>query len=598
LRQSKTYTRLAGPNLFNWRLFWSSYLILFIPQILFDVIAFGSLSWLWLPIWTSSHLGAAAFVMLAKALGFDRLQRKHPSAMANLSLAAVAGIIRVVWVGEISYELELVTEFSLGARIASGVVLGVLLFVALTNVLEINRNYSIALKSLLQTQAQLGQLRKLSSRQFAQTQLAITRDTREVIEPRLGEIARRLRSQNLSYKLRNSLANDLKDILENQVKPLNRELRALGKGFESPDLQAGVRRSTLYRLPPRVFADLAIGPFWILVLLLGVLPFSLYVFEGAQWALLGVGISGLNYVLIYIAKYFLRRQGLVPLSKAVFQYILLISQMVALNHFLILLAGYPESSAPFVSVMLFITLTFTILAVGLEAVQENNRSEFLTQIARNNARIERELGLLNQRVWVEKRRWALLVHGTVQGSLTAALARLKGGDDLDPAELRRIAKHVLQAKNGLNGPRDKTFDLQDSIKKQAQTWAGIMKVVVDYKSPEFVKLTKDKWAGFCANEIIKEALSNAFRHGSAKNVWLSFETETPGFVTIVVSNDGKSPGKKRSMGLGSQLLSEIAYPWSLVKDPQGYVVLKAQIPVGSLAEKSNNRKKAKAKSNR
>jgi len=578
-RQSSTYQRLAGPNLFNWRLFWSSYLILFIPQILFDVIAFGSLSWLWLPIWTSSHLGAAALVVVAKALGFDRFQRKHPSALANLALAALAGIIRVVWVGEISYDLELVTEFSLGARIASGVVLGVLLFVALTNVLEINRNYSIALRSLLQTQAQLGQLRKLSTRQFAQTQLEITKVTREVIEPRLGEIARRLRSQKLSLTLKNSISRDIKDILENQVKPLNRELRELGKGFDSPDLQAGVRKSTLYRLPPKVSADLAIGPFWILILLLGVLPFSLYVFEGAQWALLGVGISVLNYALIYIAKNFLRRQGLVSLSQAIYQYILLIAQMVALNHFLILLAGYPETSAPFVSVMLFITLTFTILAVGLEAVQENNRSEFLAQISKNNQRIERELGLLNQRVWVEKRRWALLVHGTVQGSLTAALARLKSGDELDSAELRRIAKHVLQAKNGLNGPRDKTFNLKDSLKNQTQTWAGIMNVVVDYKSTEFLQLEKDKWAGFCANEIIKEALSNAFRHGSAKNVWLSFESENPGFVTIVASNDGKRISKRTSSGLGSQLLSEITPEWSLTNCADG-VKLSARIPVG------------------
>jgi len=591
-RQSSTYQRLAGPNLFNWRLFWSSYLILFIPQILFDVIAFGSPSWLWLPIWTSSHLGAAAFVMLAKALGFDRFQRERPSAMANLALAAIAGIIRVVWVGEISYDLELVTEFSLGTRIASGIVLGVLLFVALTNVLEINRNYSIALKRLLQTQAQLGQLRKLSSRQFAQTQLEITRDTREIIEPRLGEIARRLRSQKLSLSLKNSISGDLKDILENQVKPLNRELRALGKGFDSPDLQSGVRKSTLYRLPPKVSADLAIGPFWILLLLVGVLPFSLYIFEGSQWALLGVGISLLNYALILLAKKLLKKQGFVPLSKAISQYVLLITQLVALNHFLILLAGYPEMSAPYVSIMIFITLTFTIFAIGLEAVQESNRSEFLTQIAKNNSRIDRELGLLNQRVWVEKRRWALLVHGTVQGSLTAAVARLKNGEKLDEAELGRIAKHVLRAKNGLRGPRDKTFDLKSSLKEQQQTWSGIMEVEIDFKASEFLQLSKDKWAGFCANEIIKEALSNAFRHGSAKHVWLGFESENPGFVTIVSSNDGKQPSKNRNLGLGSQLLSEIAYPWSLTKNHEGLVVLRAQIPVGTKSEKRSSKAKA------
>jgi fucose 4-O-acetylase-like acetyltransferase len=102
-RQSATYRRLAGPNLFNWRLFWWSYLLLFIPQILFDVVAFDAASWLWFPIWTSAHLAATGLVAIVKLFGFDRFQAKYPSALANLVLAGLAGIVRVVWVGEISF---------------------------------------------------------------------------------------------------------------------------------------------------------------------------------------------------------------------------------------------------------------------------------------------------------------------------------------------------------------------------------------------------------------------------------------------------------------------------------------------------------------
>jgi signal transduction histidine kinase len=229
--------------------------------------------------------------------------------------------------------------------------------------------------------------------------------------------------------------------------------------------------------------------------------------------------------------------------------------------------------------MTFITLFFTIFAVGLEAVQEHNRSDFLAQIAKNNSRIERELGLLNQRVWVEKRRWALTIHGTVQASLTAALARLKAGD-LSAADLDKISKHVVQAKKGLSGPKAKSFDLKLAIKQQKKTWDGIMNVQVVTKGPEFENLSADLWAGFCANEIIKEGLSNAFRHGSAKKAVVKFQSEKPGFVTIEIANQGKALSKSRSSGLGSQLLDEIAYPWSITKQPNSGTVLRAQIPVG------------------
>jgi signal transduction histidine kinase len=229
--------------------------------------------------------------------------------------------------------------------------------------------------------------------------------------------------------------------------------------------------------------------------------------------------------------------------------------------------------------MTLITLTFTIFAEGLGAIQEHNRSDFLTQIAKNNARIERELGLLNQRVWVEKRRWALTIHGTVQASLTAALARLKAGN-LSSADLDKISKHVVQAKKGLSGPKAKSFDLKLAIKQQKKTWDGIMNVQVTMKGPEFENLSADLWAGFCANEIIKEGLSNAFRHGSAKKAVVKFQSEKPGFVTIEIANQGKALSKSRSSGLGSQLLDEIAYPWSITKQPKSGTVLRAQIPVG------------------
>ena len=579
-RQSGTYRRLAGPNLFNWRLFWWTYLILFIPQTLFDVVAYSSPSWLWLPIWTSSHLAAVVPIILAKLLGFDRFQEKHPSALANLSLAAVAGIIRVVWVGEFSYLQGLAPEFNLFTRVGSGVILGVLLFVAVTNVLEINKDYAIALKRLLRTQNQLNQLRKATRKEVTKTHFDLASDTRRVVEPRLGEIARLLKSQELSQKLRGSITRDLSDILESQVKPLNHNLRALSKSLDRPNTFRGVSRATLFRIPAGVQADLAISPFWILVLLLGVLPFSVYIFEGSVWALLGVAISFFNYMLISIVRVLLRRQALVPLSTAIGQYLLLIIQLGLIDLFLLLIAGYPASSAPFVVLMTVISLLFTILAVGLEAVQEHNRSDFLTQIAKNNARIERELGLLNQRVWVEKRRWALTIHGTVQASLTAALARLKAGERLSSADLEKISKHVLQAKKGLSGPKAKSFDLKLAIKQQKKTWEGIMNVQVDTKGPEFENLSADLWAGFCANEIIKEGLSNAFRHGSAKKAMVKFQSEKPGFVTIEITNDGKALSKGRSSGLGSQLLDEIAYPWSLTKVPKVGTVLRAQIPVG------------------
>lgn len=576
---SPTFTRLAGPGHFSWRLFWWSYLILFIPQILFDVVAFESANWEWVWIWTASHIGAAAPIIVLKLLGYDRFQTKHPSALLNLALASVAGIIRVVFVGEASYAAGLITEFNLPARIFSGVILGVILFVALANILEINNKFSLAQKSLLKTQAQLYHLGRVAKRQADRSHKFLAEQTRLIVEPRLQEITRRLKASTLSSKSRESIISNLSDILENQVTPLNKNLRAVSKGFENPKLLRGVSRWSLFKFPKAVQADLAISPFWIFLLLLSVVPFSLYMFEGPEWVFQGVIIASLNYLLIWIVRQFLSRQELVPLSTAIAQYIMLVLQLSILDYVLLVVAGFPESSAPYVVIMILITLTFTIVAVGIEAVQEHNRKSYLAQIKRNNLRIERELGLLNQRAWVEKRRWALAIHGTVQGSLTAAIARLKQGGPISAVELGKISKHILQAKQGLSGPASDFFDLKDALKQNQKTWAGIMNVQIQMSGTAFSTLAKSQWASFCANEIVKESLSNAFKHGPAQTVNVSFVSEAKGSVTVVVVNDGKPPSKTARNGLGSQLLDEIAHPWSLGKNQQGLTELRAQLLV-------------------
>jgi two-component sensor histidine kinase len=88
----------------------------------------------------------------------------------------------------------------------------------------------------------------------------------------------------------------------------------------------------------------------------------------------------------------------------------------------------------------------------------------------------------------------------------------------------------------------------------------------------------DKWASACANEIIKESVSNSFKHGKADQVKIRFEGDEAGFVEVVAEDNGRGLPNQFRPGLGSELLDEIAYPWSLTKI-EGGVRLRARIPI-------------------
>jgi signal transduction histidine kinase len=219
-------------------------------------------------------------------------------------------------------------------------------------------------------------------------------------------------------------------------------------------------------------------------------------------------------------------------------------------------------------------------------VQDQNRDAFISQLEKNNNRIERDLALLNQRLWVERRQWALRIHGTVQASLTAALARLSQPGGLGKRDVSLVRAHLAQARKGLSQNTSNEFDLVEALKETKKTWRGILEIKTNFKSSAAKALIPDRWASVCANEIIKESVSNSMKHGKAQRVDISFVTSQPGFIEIVAQDDGKGLSRQFKPGLGSQLLDEIAFPWSLEKHPEGGAILRARIPVSGKKVKS------------
>jgi signal transduction histidine kinase len=587
-RNSKPLVRLSGPGLFNLRLFAWSYLFLFIPQILFDVVAFESSTWLWLPIWTLGHLLVAAAALLIRGLGLDAYLAKNPSLLLNLSIAALLGGIRVTFIGYVSYGLGLAPDFDLLVRILSGAVLGLLLFGFLASVLVSNSEYQITLRKLLAAQSQISSFRKAKEKEIGSIQRELEASTRSVIEPRLGEIAKALQEEAIKPSAQKMLANDLKDLLNNQIKPISARLRSTSKAFADQKKFRSVSRLGLLKIPDRMKPDLALKPLPLSVMLAALVPFSMYLFEGQQWSWLGFLLSGFYFLTVWLARAFFAPRPSIPTLLGSLVLLVFVAVQGFMGHEILRLFGFPEPSATFVSWLIVTALVFVTVGYGLVATYEYNQETFLVALEKNNKRIERELALLNQRLWVEKRDWALRIHGSVQSSLTAAIARLSRTGPVSPAEMKLIKQHIQQASKALKVSSVKVTELKDSLKTVRDTWKGIVKIDISLKSEPALRVQADKWASVCANEIIKESVSNSVKHGKAEAIKVRFEGSDPGFVQVIVEDNGKGLPAQFRPGLGSELLDEIAFPWSLTKRPEGGTILRARIPVSRKSASSKN----------
>ena len=94
-------------------------------------------------------------------------------------------------------------------------------------------------------------------------------------------------------------------------------------------------------------------------------------------------------------------------------------------------------------------------------------------------------------------------------------------------------------------------------------------------------LDKDDFAKQSIAEICKEAVGNAYRHGKATKVEINLQIVSKRF-EVTITNDGIAPAEKRSTGIGSKMLDDLAPRWTLT-NIDGITTLKARVPSSALS---------------
>jgi two-component sensor histidine kinase len=179
-----------------------------------------------------------------------------------------------------------------------------------------------------------------------------------------------------------------------------------------------------------------------------------------------------------------------------------------------------------------------------------------------------------------RRAWQFVIHGTVQSALTAALTRLQSSPEPEQYVLNRVVEDIERARKALTSSPARKIDLPDSINQLQATWRGICEIRTNITDRASRALQKNNDACQCVNEIIKEAVSNAIRHGEAKTVSIDIERQDDFNLEITVSNDGIPLIAQKQLGVGSRLIEELTTDWSITSSKaSGLTVFKANLPL-------------------
>ena len=570
-RTSEAIQSAAGPTTFKTRT-----LALFaIPS--FAVVILSNQSRLGGEIWQWVALGCIAYavtISVLLAFRFTVLPASDRAPKISLTMVAffAAGTIRgfVVWL--VGNEWGLIPPDDLLFRITTGFLL-VFGGLSTLSIFEASRIRQIrSLNALESEKANLDDLRLGIRERIRESQRELLAKVEEIIRP----IVEQLRS-DLTVAGSKSAAQNIQVAVDNLIRPMSREMGQAGSAFEQSLMQDVVAVSNLksQRNWPKAVAIgsmmvPALTVFAVLTTAIG--PLSLALGTNAAFAfVLVVASTG----LVSWAW-----QRLFRAVNAAIWIALLVSLVPAAlvpitSEFTLGLFGWSLPAA--VIQQYSVLLLFTILISFALQIGRTLRAQNEEQLKG----IVHELGVLNsqlrQEVWFNRKRAAAVLHGPVQAALYASAMRLKTQSISNEELTRTLQADIEKALARLDSSN--SIEPFESVLEQIEdVWQGLAKVShQSISAGTKAALDANPTAASCVLEIVREAVSNAIKHGKASEIELQVEA-TEQFLQVTVQNNGAPLSPDAVAGYGSQILDEVCYEWSLVTE-KSLTFLRASVAI-------------------
>lgn len=374
------------------------------------------------------------------------------------------------------------------------------------------------------------------------------------------------------------LTNEIQVLIDSKVRPLSVDLwRSLERMTDPALATQGPAKS---KLPRVVFPAVDFRPHVVLM----ISGFNIFITTpgladwSTAWAF-APWILTFPFLGLALNALYPKQRGInLPVGASIIGAMSLVAWLPSIGFLLLHTNEFPE-----LRVLAFTSssvIVMTSIAVGIWAAFKRERLAYLEQIDELNKERARQLALIDQAVWVARRNWSYLVHGTVQGALTVAISRVQLSKTVTKELAAQVLQDVERARAALNQTQSFSQSWTEVWPQIEQTWDGVCQVTHSITPEAEALLGSSSATSTCVAEIAKELVSNAFRHGKATQVDISISTATEQDLRITSTNNGSSVQKGRVEGIGSEMFDELTTQWSWKNTPKG-PRFTALVPVGT-----------------
>ena len=544
----------------------------------FDVFLAQSWRIEWLYIAVLSFAAVALLAYGVKKLVIEVFYARRPAGLINFLSIAVLGAIKNVLVGELSFLFGLVDTVDWAFRIYGGAGLSIGVLLAFIYILGERVDHNSIIAELEATREQLMQHRAQAEELLETERLELMLQTQSTLLPTLDRIQKNLARASG----RSGAVEELRELIQNQVRPLSKLLSQTARKLSIAPAPSKAKKPVARMLQESFLVKPLIAPGSMLVMVLLGTWFLTYIILGIEAATWSILYSLASWLVIVVAKFLMPNNLKMKRTPGVLLFVLI--GFIASN------ASYwplKEFSSNFQEDLLLLLVVLNIIGsvVGFAYSKsyQTDRLEAVRQMTRDNNLLAREVALFDQQMWIARRNWSFVVHGTVQAALTAAITRLGSDSEPEQFQVDLALSDLDRAANALSQTPEIEVDLTKALQNISSTWDGICQVKINITERATRALDRNSDARICVNEICKEAVSNAVRHGEAKNIHFEIDRGSDEVLFIKASNDGRGLAKDLEPGVGSRMFDELTMDWSLHRDKsQQKTVLQAQLPLAPI----------------
>jgi uncharacterized membrane protein len=541
-----------------------------LSPIFIDRANFGGSFLLWVSLILLAHSGFTITILIAgRLIHGNRRNESHP--IATLLAFVAAQSVRGSILGYSTVFLGFTDDPKLAFRILSG---GVFISTVLSVIaisIAIFDQHSNLVKNLETKTSELTQLRSTMDTRLQEATRNLREYAQQVVTPRIDQIDQLLVALK-SGGNKDDAVHEMQDYVDTELRPFSHQI-AHDKSLQALNVNIEISTKKL-ELPKSINLSQSMRPYVTTVL------FFITYAAAAQRTMTFVEALPFNIVTtVLLVSYFAFFKKLFGSRETPLAIGLVVGAAIfaSVGPLILFVESYMPIEIPqhISGATVFVGLIYGFANLGY-TILTSQRTSLIAELTSTIENLESTISLLSQKEWLSRRQVGYVMHGSLQSALNAAVLQLGAAKDPTPELIESVRGDIASALSRVGFDSGQSYSFEQAQQEISKIWAGTVETKWQVQPEAQEALCKNPATSECLAEVLREAVSNASKHGQATMVEIAVNIEDSA-ISLRAKDNGTSPNTGKTQGLGTELLDDVCSSWSLEPAPAGGMILRANL---------------------